>query len=100
MSEEATTPDGQTVTATSDNKSTIAVKVYSPFKVYFEGEAYSLSAVNATGPFDILPGHRNFLCMLVPCTLKVKSAKGTKSVKISHALTYIKSQKVTVFVDV
>lgn len=79
---------------------TITVKVYAPFKVYFEGEAYHLSAVNETGPFDILPGHHNFLCMLVPCSLSIDSPEGTKKVDISRALMHVKADHVTVFMDV
>lgn len=79
---------------------TIEVKVYAPFKVYFEGEAYSLSAVNATGPFDILPKHHNFLSMLVPCTLTIQSPNGLQSIKINRALMNIKANRVVVFVDV
>jgi F0F1-type ATP synthase epsilon subunit len=75
-------------------------KVYAPFKVYFEGEITSLSAVNAVGPFDILPGHRNFLCMLVPCTLVIQSPSGEKKVKINRALMHVKANSVTVFMDV
>lgn len=83
-------------------KPTMAVKVYAPFQVYFEGEAYSVSAENATGPFDILPKHRNFLCMLVPCTLTVHAVKddAKKSIKIHRALMHVKADKVNVFMDV
>lgn len=81
-------------------KPTMAVKVYAPFKVYFEGEAFSLSAVNATGPFDILPKHHNFLCMLVPCTLSIQSPTGPQSIKISRALMHVKANSVVVFMDV
>lgn len=81
-------------------KPTMAVKVYAPFKVYFEGDAYSISAVNDTGPFDILPRHHNFLCMLVPCVLKVRSAEGVKEVKIHRALMHVKGDSVVVFMDV
>lgn len=85
----------------ADKKSTISVKVYAPFHVYYEGEAYSLSAVNDVGPFDILPGHHNFLCMLVPCILKIATpSKGQKTVKINRALMHIKAGHVSVFVDV
>lgn len=85
----------------SNGKPTMAVKVYAPFKVYFEGDVYSLSAVNATGPFDILPKHHNFLCMLVPCVLKVNSVEaGMKEIKISRALMHVKADYVAVFVDV
>lgn len=79
---------------------TMQVKVYAPFKVYFEGEAYSMSAVNAVGPFDILPKHRNFLCMLVPCTLVIDTEKGERKVKIHRALMHVKADHVSVFVDV
>jgi F0F1-type ATP synthase epsilon subunit len=81
-------------------KPTMNIKVYAPFKVYFEGEGYSLTAVNETGPFDILPHHHNFLCMLVPCDLVVKTPTETKTIKISRALMHVKAEKVTVFVDV
>lgn len=84
----------------SNGKPTMAVKVYAPFKVYFEGEAYSISAVNATGPFDILPRHHNFLCMLVPCVLKVMTLQGPKEIKIHRALMHVKADYVAVFVDV
>lgn len=83
-----------------NGKPTIAVKVYAPFKVYFEGEAYSLSAVNATGPFDILPRHHNFLCMLVPCTIKVLGVNGEKLIKAHRALMQVKADRVVVFMDV
>ena len=81
-------------------KPTMAIKVYAPFKVYFEGEGYSVSAVNATGPFDILPRHHNFLCMLLPGTVTVEALDGKKEFKISRALMYVKSDRVEVFVDV
>jgi len=82
------------------DQATIAIKVYAPFKVYYEGEGYSLSAVNETGPFDILPKHHNFLCMLVPCNLVIRTTEGEKIIKISRALMHVKSNRVVVFVDV
>jgi len=82
------------------DKPTMAVKVYAPFKVYFEGDAYSLTAVNETGPFDVLPHHHNFLCMLIPCDLIITTPDEVKTVRISRALMHVKAEKVTVFVDV
>jgi len=103
MAEDAVPPEAskteQTVQAPK-GKPTMAVKVYAPFKIYFEGEAYSVSAVNDVGPFDILPRHHNFLCMLVPCTLSIETPDGQKKVKISRALMHVKADRVVVFVDV
>lgn len=82
-------------------KPSMAVKVYAPFQMYFEGDAYSVSAVNETGPFDILPRHHNFLCMLVPCSLVVKPVEGeSKTIKIHRALMHVKADSVVVFMDV
>lgn len=87
--------------APKSNKPFMEVKVYAPFQIYFEGEATSVSAANATGPFDILPKHRNFLCMLVPCTLTVQPVEGpVKSIKIHRALMHVKANRVVVFMDV
>ena len=80
---------------------TMEVKVYAPFQVYFEGDAYSVSAVNETGPFDILPRHHNFLCMLVPCNLMIQPVEGEKKIlKIHRALMHVKANRVVVFMDV
>lgn len=93
----ATEPEVQ---AKPGGKPTMKVKVYAPFKVYFEGEAYSVSAINATGPFDVLPHHHKFLCMLVPCNLVVSGPKGSKTIKISRALMHVTADSVVVFMDV
>jgi len=102
MADEPAVPSdaGDAQVTTHSGKPTVAVKVYAPFKVYFEGDAYSLSAVNATGPFDILPRHHNFLCMLVPCNLTIQSPKGEMVIRISRALMHVKANRVVVFVDV
>lgn len=84
----------------SSKKPTMDIKVYAPFKVYFEGEGVSLTAVNETGPFDILPRHHNFLCMLLPCDLIIRTPYDTKTIKIGRALMHVREGKVTVFVDV
>lgn len=85
---------------TVDGKSVIQVKVYAPFKIYFEGQVFSISAENAVGPFDVLPKHHKFLCMLVPCVLKLATPEGLKEIKISRALMHVSNDNVVVFVDV
>lgn len=105
MADEApTTPTPEQATeaqvTTKSGRPSMEVKVYAPFQVYFEGEAYSVSAENETGPFDILPHHKNFLCMLVPCTLMIDSPAGAKKIKVHRALMHVKSERVVVFMDV
>lgn len=93
---QATGSDG----AKKPDSATMHVKIYAPFHVYFEGEATSVSAENATGPFDILPRHHNFMCMLIPCTIRVVTLKGVREIPINRALMHVKADKVVVFVDV
>lgn len=104
MADETVAPEANTpeqAAPAHDGKPTIAVKVYAPFQVYFEGEAFSVSAENATGPFDVLPHHHLFLCMLVPCTLTIRPVEGgQKTIKIHRALMHVKADRVVVFVDV
>lgn len=105
MADDASPPEAVAETeqsAKAGGKSgSMAVKVYAPFQVYFEGEATSVSAINATGPFDILPRHRNFLCMLVPCDLIIQPVEGDKkTIKIHRALMHVKADRVVVFMDV
>lgn len=81
-------------------KLSIRAKVYSPFKVYFDDEALSISAVNATGPFDILPRHHNFITLLLPCELLIRTPRGDQKIRISGGIMHVKADKVTVFLDV
>ena len=79
----------------------IEVRVYSPFRDYYDGSAFSLSAVNDTGPFDILPEHHNFISLLNPCDLVVRTVNnGDQKIKISGGLIHVKADKVIVFLDV
>ncbi len=83
------------------NPSAMQVKIYAPFKVYFDGPANSVSAVNDTGPFDILPRHKNFMCLLKPGEIKVRNAgKADFTMPVNQAVMHVKSDKVTVFLDV
>lgn len=76
------------------------IKVYSPYKVYFDQESDSISAANATGPFDILPKHHNFITLLIPCELVIRTEKREDKIRISGGLMHVKADRVTVFLDV
>ena len=77
------------------------VKIYAPFQTYFDGPAVSLSAVNKTGPFDILARHKNFMSLLVPCTITVRAPdKPDFTLRVSRGVMYVKADKTTVFLDI
>lgn len=87
--------------AKKDGPLVMEVKVYSPFRDYYDGPAFSLSAENATGPFDILPKHHNFISLLSPCEMVLRSEKnGDQRIRISGGMMHVKADKVIVFLDV
>ena len=84
-----------------DGKLSMEVKVYSPFHDYYDGPTFSLSAENDTGPFDILPKHHNFISLLIPCEMVLRTVKhGEQHIRISGGIMHVKADKVTVFLDV
>lgn len=79
----------------------LLAKIYTPFKVFYEDDAKSITAVNETGKFDVLPGHHNFITMLVPCDVNVVTKTGEqKVIPISRGLMHIKDNKMIIFLDV
>lgn len=75
-------------------------KVYSPYKVYFDQQIYSISAENDTGRFDILPSHHNFITLLKPSEISIQTPRGEQRIRISGGIMHVKSDRVIVFLDV
>ncbi len=76
------------------------VKVYAPYKVYYDGLAESISAENITGPFDILPQHHNFMTLLSPCEIIVRNDGKEEKVTTQRGIMHVKKDEVVVFLDV
>lgn len=77
------------------------IKVYAPFKTYYDDIGTSISAVNETGPFDILPQHHNFMTLLSAgeVTVRSKDHDDTK-IEITRGIMHVKADRVIVFLDV
>ena len=96
---------GQTI-AENKNQNTptdgihMHIKVYAPFKVYFDGIATSITAVNGTGPFDILGQHHNFITILEKCDIIIRTDKDEQSIPIEKGVMHVKADEVVVFLDV
>jgi len=81
--------------------SLMKVKVYAPLKTYYDQEATSLSAENDTGPFDVLPGHKNFMSLLKPCIIIVRSpGRPDFKLRVERGVVHVKANQTTVFLDV
>lgn len=78
----------------------LRVKVWSPFQTYYDGIAQSISGVNGTGSFDILPQHHNFITILSACELTLQAAEGEIKIRISGGIMQVHKDIVTVFLEV
>jgi F0F1-type ATP synthase epsilon subunit len=83
-----------------DKKRILKVKVASPYVVYYDEPALSISGVNKTGPFDILPGHHNFITLLEPCELVIRTRVDEQKIRINGGLMHVRADSAAVFLDV
>ncbi len=79
---------------------TLNVKVASPYQVYFDQPALSISGNNLTGPFDILPGHHNFISLLDRGELVIRTINDEQKIKINGGVMHVKADMATVFLDI
>jgi F0F1-type ATP synthase epsilon subunit len=77
----------------------LTVVARAPFHIYYEGSAFSVSAKNRVGPFDILPGHADFFSMLVPCTITIDTGAEQLSFEIYSGMLTVRSDQVLLFVN-
>ena len=78
---------------------TLKVIARAPFKVYYDGDAYSLSAENKVGAFDILPGHADFFSMLSPCVVTIQTAGEPVEFNAHSGMITVKHDEIMLFVN-
>jgi F0F1-type ATP synthase epsilon subunit len=100
MSDSVHVPSSEKKPKDPKERQTLHAKVYSPFKTYFNDDAFSISAVNSTGPFDVLPEHHNFITLLNACELTIDRQEGPIRIRITRGIMHVKANNVVVFLDV
>jgi F0F1-type ATP synthase epsilon subunit len=94
------TPAIDTPVLKQSGRPTLHVKVYSPFRTYYDDHAFSLSAINTTGPFDILPQHHNFISLLEACELTLDTPSGPQKIKIAGGILHMHANDARILLDV
>jgi F0F1-type ATP synthase epsilon subunit len=83
------------------NQTTMRAKIYAPFKVYYDGQANSITASNRVGVFDVLAQHHNFISLLEPGDVTVRAeGKEDFTMKINRGIMHVKADYVRIFLDV
>ena len=78
----------------------LSVRILGPTRTLYEGPANSISAHNKEGPFDVLLDHQNFFSLLDECQIVVDTGFNNLTFPISQGLLKVKSNVVTLFVDI
>ena len=74
--------------------------VRSRTKNYFQGKVKSISSVNQTGEFDILPLHANFITLATKYLIMDKSLPTEKKIEFDSAVVSVIEGKIDVYVGV
>jgi F0F1-type ATP synthase epsilon subunit len=77
----------------------LTVIARAPFQIYYEGVAKAISATNAVGQFDILPGHADFFSILSPGDVVIETADDPITFRIANGIITARDNEVMLFVN-
>jgi F0F1-type ATP synthase epsilon subunit len=77
----------------------LTVKISSPEKTIWEGDAFAVSSRNPQGKFDILPHHASFLTIIEDQPIKISSQtkKVLQEFRFKQAIIYNRDNKVSIY---
>ena len=76
------------------------VKIFSPYRVFYQGNGVSVSAINKTGRFDVLYNHANFFTLLLPGQITVNTGYQKLNFPIKSGVLKVSQNHATAFVDI
>jgi F0F1-type ATP synthase epsilon subunit len=78
----------------------IHVRINSPEKVIWEGDAEWVSSENSDGPFDILAMHTNFITIIENKEIRVKSGSEIQKYKFDKTVLHVHANKVNIYTNI
>ena len=79
---------------------TFHVRINSPEKLIWEGEAEWVSSENTSGKFDILPMHSNFISIIENKVIKVKADSKVADYNFPRSVIYAHANKVYIYTNI
>ena len=77
----------------------LTVIARAPFKLYYEGEATSVTAANKVGVFDVLPGHADFFSVLIPGEIIIETSGEPTKFEVNNGIVTVRDNQVMLFVN-
>jgi len=85
----------------TDVRNILQVKISSPDEVIFDAPAKSVSSENAKGSFDVLPGHANFITIVVDAHVTIVGLENeVHEFHFDRCAFYTYHNKVTIYTEV
>ena len=81
-------------------KDRLWVTVRSRQGLAFEGELAAVSSINPAGPFDVLPEHTNFVCMVANKLILRKMDGKVEEINLDKGVLTVDKNRVDVFIGV
>ncbi len=83
-----------------DDNEDLSVIARGPFDIYYEGAAKAVSASNAVGQFDILPGHADFFSVLDPGEITVTTSNKPVTFNANNGIITVRDNEVMLFINI
>lgn len=80
-------------------KETIVVDIRSRKEKFFHGDAKSVTSINETGEFDVLPQHANFVTLIRGHVIVDKGLPSEKRFELDNGVLAAKTKAVDVYLD-
>ncbi len=84
----------------SDTSKSLNISVKDRKKVYFEGNASSVTSINIKGEFDILPMHADFITLVKKYVVVDRGLATQQQFEIDNGVLAVLANKVYVYVGV
>jgi F0F1-type ATP synthase epsilon subunit len=81
-------------------QASLHVVILSPESTIFQGTAVAISSINATGPFDILPLHANFICIIKDSLTIYETQKKIRKIPLEIGILKAFENEVMVFLGI
>jgi F0F1-type ATP synthase epsilon subunit len=77
---------------------TITVTIMTPFEIVWAGNAFSISASNSEGVFDVLPDHARFLTLIDEKPVVIHTENGeSKTYFFSNAVLFFHDNSARIY---
>ena len=92
-------PQSNTKELNTKIKETIRVDIRSRKEKFFQGDAKSVTSLNETGEFDVLPQHANFVTLIRGFVVVDKGLPTEKRIELDNGVLAAKTDSVDVYLD-